>query len=113
MTSIFTTVTNLVKVKYSPVPQDEENLLEQDSEREKLQAKAKKYGIKANLSTKILKSSIKLYEQGKAAEISPQYIKKGKEGNFLAQHKKAVGISGGTIFCIVLVLIIFFSTPST
>lgn len=84
--------------------------VEDPSERSLLQAKAKHYGIKANLSTDQLREAVKLYEAGEADKIPKEQIKKGNEGNFLAKHKKAIGISGGSsIVLIIIILIIIFS----
>jgi hypothetical protein len=76
------------------------------SERNLLKIKAKQYGIKANLSTDDLRTSVGLFESGRPEQIPPSHIKKGNEGNFLMSHKKAVGISSGTI--LLLFLLFFF-----
>lgn len=100
--------------KYAALPREEIDLREAgEIDRSALQAKAKTYGIKANLPSMTLIASIKLYEAGRASEIPKEHIKKGKEANFLMAHKKVAGVSGGCLLLILVILIVLFSRPPT
>lgn len=108
---MFASFKKTIGLKYSPLSQDQETLLEGgESDRIALQTKAKSYGIRANLSSNDLRTDIALYEAGKVDVIPREHIKKGKtvtQMNFLVEHKKKViGISGSC--CVILILIIIF-----
>ncbi len=57
--------------------------------RSQIQEAAKQYGIKANLSSKVIIQCIKLIQEGKGSNIDVKYIKKDKvQMNWFVENKK-------------------------
>lgn len=83
------------------------------SERNTLKLKAKQYGIKSNLSTNDLRSTINLYESGHPEKIPKSHIKKGNEGKFVLTPKKAAAGGFGTVIIIIIILVILMSSKKS
>lgn len=57
------------------------------TERQKIQEKAKKYGLKANMKSEILKKDIAYIEEGKGYKVDESHMKKNNELTFIQKYK--------------------------